>query len=79
MHSLLVRLERIVDAGTDFLIVTLLFAYVHVCGILGLQAARDRSYARLVPQLMYDLHRTSGLAGASFPSLVDMGFVMEGP
>jgi hypothetical protein len=30
------------DAGADFLIVTLLFAYVHVCGIVGLQAARDQ-------------------------------------
>jgi hypothetical protein len=35
----LVRLERIVDAGVDFLIITLLFASVHVCGIVGLQAA----------------------------------------
>jgi hypothetical protein len=72
----LVQLERIMDAGVDFLIVTLLFASAHVCGILGSQAAHDRpyaySYARLVPQLMYDLHRTSGLAGASFSSLVDM-------
>jgi hypothetical protein len=42
---ILVRLERIVDAGIDFLIVTLLFASVHVCGIVGLQAARDRPYA----------------------------------
>jgi hypothetical protein len=37
----LVRLERIEDAGVDFLIVTLLFAYVYVCGIVGLQAARN--------------------------------------
>jgi hypothetical protein len=35
----LVRLERIVDAGVFFLIVTLLFASIHVCGIAGLQAA----------------------------------------
>jgi hypothetical protein len=35
----LVRLERIKDAGIDFLIVTLLFAYVHMYGIVGLQAA----------------------------------------
>jgi hypothetical protein len=41
----LVRLERIVDAGIDFLIVTLLFASVHVCGIVVLQAANDQSYA----------------------------------
>jgi hypothetical protein len=27
------------DAGVDFLIVTLLFAFVHVCDIVGLQAA----------------------------------------
>jgi hypothetical protein len=27
------------DAGVDFLIVTLLFASVHVCGTVGLQAA----------------------------------------
>jgi hypothetical protein len=75
----LVRLERIVDVGIDFIIVTLLFASIHVCGIVGLQAACDRPYARLVPQLTYDLHRTSGLASASFSSLVDMGFAMEGP
>jgi hypothetical protein len=37
----LVRLERIVDAGVDFLIVTLLFASVQIRGIVGLQAARD--------------------------------------
>jgi hypothetical protein len=59
-----VRLERIMDVGVDFLIVAILFASVHVCGIVGLQAACDRpytkSYARLVPQLTYDLHRTSG-------------------
>jgi hypothetical protein len=41
----LVQLERIMDASVDFLIVTLLFAYVHVCGITGLQAVRDRPYA----------------------------------
>jgi hypothetical protein len=35
----LVRLERTPDAGIDFLIVTLLFATIHVCGIVGLQAA----------------------------------------
>jgi hypothetical protein len=35
----LVQIERIKDAGVDFLIVTLLFAYVHICGIVGLQAA----------------------------------------
>jgi hypothetical protein len=33
------------DTGIDFLIVTLLFASVHVCGIIGLQAAHDRPYA----------------------------------
>jgi hypothetical protein len=35
----LVRIEHIGDAGVDFLIVTLLFASVYVCGIVGLQAA----------------------------------------
>jgi hypothetical protein len=53
-----VRLERIMDAGIDFLIVTLSFASAHVCDIVGLQAARDRpyaySYAKLVPQPTYD-------------------------
>jgi hypothetical protein len=44
MHSCNVRLDSIVDAGIDFLIVTLLFASVHVCGIIGLQVARDRPY-----------------------------------
>jgi hypothetical protein len=56
--AVLVWLECIEDAGVDFLIVTLLFAFVHIYGIVGLQAARDRpyaySYARLVPQLTYD-------------------------
>jgi hypothetical protein len=32
------------DAGVDFLIVTLFIASVHVCGIVGLQAARDQPY-----------------------------------
>jgi hypothetical protein len=41
----LVGLERIVDVGIDFLIVTLLFASIHVYGIVGLQAAHDRPYA----------------------------------
>jgi hypothetical protein len=45
MHSCTVRLECIGDAGIDFLIVTLLFASVHVCDIVGLQVARDRPYA----------------------------------
>jgi hypothetical protein len=79
----LVRIERIMDASIDFLIVTLLFASAHVRGIVGLQAACDRpyaySYGRLVPQLTYDLHHTSGLVGANFSSLVDMVFAMEGP
>jgi hypothetical protein len=35
----LVRSEHIVDAGVDFLIVTLLFASIHACSIVGLQAA----------------------------------------
>jgi hypothetical protein len=35
----LVQIECIKDVGVDFLIVTLLFAYVHICGIVGLQAA----------------------------------------
>jgi hypothetical protein len=35
----MVRIERIGDAGVDFLIITLLFASIHVCGIIGLQAA----------------------------------------
>jgi hypothetical protein len=66
-----------------FLLLPIYFASAHVCDIVGLQAALDQpyaySYVRLVPQLTYDLHRTSGLAGASFSSLVDMIFVMEGP
>jgi hypothetical protein len=52
----LVRLERIKDMGIDFLIVTLLFAFVHICDIVGLQATCGQpyaySYTRLVPQLM---------------------------
>jgi hypothetical protein len=35
----LVRIEHIRDLCVDFLIVALLFAYAHVCGIVGLQAA----------------------------------------
>jgi hypothetical protein len=56
--AVLVWLECIEDAGIDFLIVTLLFAFVHIYGSVGLQAAHNRlytySYARLVPQLTYD-------------------------
>jgi hypothetical protein len=40
----LVRLERIVDAGVHFLIITLLFAFVHVCDTVGLEASHDRPY-----------------------------------
>jgi hypothetical protein len=35
----MVQIERIGDAGIDFLIVTFLFASVHIRGIVGLQAA----------------------------------------
>jgi hypothetical protein len=35
----LVRIERIGDAGVDFFIVTLLFASIHIRDIVGLQAA----------------------------------------
>jgi hypothetical protein len=35
----LVWIERIKDAGVDFLIVTVLFASIHICGIFGLQVA----------------------------------------
>jgi hypothetical protein len=35
----LVWLEHIMDAGIDFIIVTLLFTSVHVCSIVGFQAA----------------------------------------
>jgi hypothetical protein len=31
----LVQIERIEDAGIDFLIITLLFASVHILGIVG--------------------------------------------
>ena len=69
--------------GIDFLVVTLSRAPVHIRGIVGLQAARDRpyaySYARLVPHLTHGLHRVCGLAGVSFSSLVDMAFATEGP
>jgi hypothetical protein len=40
----LVWIECNRDVGVDFLIVTLLFGSVHVCGIVGLQEARDRPY-----------------------------------
>jgi hypothetical protein len=39
-----VRIQRIRDAGVDFLIITLLFAFVHVCGIVGLQAASQTDF-----------------------------------
>jgi hypothetical protein len=39
--DVLVRLEHIKDVGIDFLIVTLVFASILICGIVGLQAARD--------------------------------------
>jgi hypothetical protein len=79
----LVRLEHIVDAYVDFLIVTLLFASVHVCVIFELQAVHDRpytySYARLVPQLTYDLHRTSGFGRCQFILFSGHGFYNGGP
>jgi hypothetical protein len=40
----LVRLERIMNAGIDFLIVTLLFAYVHICSIIWLKVAHNWPY-----------------------------------
>jgi hypothetical protein len=76
-------MERIGDACVDFLIVTLLFASGHIRSIVGLQAASQRpyaySYVRLVPQLMYDLHCTSGLARASFSFFSGHGFCNGGP
>ena len=52
------------DVGIDFLVVTLSCASVHIRGIVGRLAARDRpyaySYARLVPHLTHGLHRVCG-------------------
>jgi hypothetical protein len=42
----LVWLERIGDAGVDFLIGTLLFASIHVYCIVGLQAASQTNLTR---------------------------------
>ena len=71
------------DVGIDFLVVTLSCASVHIRGIVGRLAARDRpyaySYARLVPHLTHGLHRVCGSAGVSSSSLVDMAFATEGP
>jgi hypothetical protein len=82
MHSCLGMVRTIMDVGIDFLIVTLLFASVHIRGIVGLQAALDRhyvySYARLIPRLTYGSYRICGLVGVIFSSLVDMIFAMEG-
>jgi hypothetical protein len=39
-----VRIERIRDAGIDFLIITLLFAFVRVCRIVGLQVASQTNF-----------------------------------
>jgi hypothetical protein len=40
--DVLVWLEHIMDVDVDFLIVTLLFAPVHICNIVELQEAHDR-------------------------------------
>jgi hypothetical protein len=41
MHSCTGTVKCIIDVGVDFLIVTLLFASIHVCGIVGFQAALE--------------------------------------
>jgi hypothetical protein len=40
----LVQIERIGDAGVDFIIFTLLFPSIHVRGIIGLQAASQTDF-----------------------------------
>jgi hypothetical protein len=69
--------------GIDFLIVTLPCAFAYICGIVGSKRPEDRpyvySYARLVPQLTYDLHRISGLSGVISLIIVDMASATEGP
>jgi hypothetical protein len=67
----------------DFLIVILPCAFAYICGIVGSKWPEDRpyvySYARLVSQLTYDLHRISGLSGAISLIIVDMASATEGP
>jgi hypothetical protein len=78
----LVRIERIEDAGVDFLIVTLLFASVHICGIVGLQAASRPTLRVGKTGSTIDVRLVSYLwlrRDVSFFSLVDMIFAMEGP
>jgi hypothetical protein len=78
----LVRLECIEDAGVDFLIVTLLFAYVHIYGIVGFQAASRLTlrFGETGSTLDVRLASCTWLRrGVSFSSLVDMIFAMEGP
>jgi hypothetical protein len=83
MHSCSIRLKRIVDAVIDFLIVTLLLHLFMSTTLLDSKRPR--------PTLRVLLHETGstidiqlapykcGLADASFSSLVDTGFAMEGP
>jgi hypothetical protein len=78
----LVRLERIEDAGIDFVIVTLLFAYVHICRIVGLQVALRPTLRFGETGSTIDVRLASHTwlgRGVSFSSLVDMVFAMEGP
>jgi hypothetical protein len=79
----LVRIEHIEDVGIDFLIVTLLFASVHVHGIVGLQATLQTNL--ILRWDWFDGWHTTRIVhkwlrqGVSFSSLVDMIFAMEGP
>jgi hypothetical protein len=78
----LVQIECIEDAGVDFLIVTLLFASVHICSIVRLQAASRPTLRFGKTGSTTDVRLTSYTwlrRGVSLSSLVDMIFAMEGP
>jgi hypothetical protein len=67
-----VRIEHIEDGGVDFLIVTLficIYSCPRHCWIASGLTNRPYASVRLVPQLTYDSHRTSGLGELSVSPL----------
>jgi hypothetical protein len=72
---ILVRIECIGDAGVDFLIGTLLFAFVHVHAIVGCKRPRKSIFHFGETGSMIDIQLASYKwlrRGVSFSSLVDM-------
>jgi hypothetical protein len=79
---MLVRLERMLNAGVDSMFVTLPRALVMSMAMFD-DSGPDRlyayAYARLVPQLTCGLHHICGWRVSVSLTLVDMAFSTEGP